>query len=527
MSRSASFISRPKSPEIVGPVSSGLRRSTPLISPHGEFMSSIADIPALTIPSRELVTDSVALPPDRSPKRPSYSAPQIYSPSSPARPTGQLLVSMPHFSPCSLLKRPRASIIRPSALRSSHPAKKTSPLERPIPDRRIRGEPDSSDEHPRRYEDGSSLLHFQLPSQTSRFQRTRIDYLSGFSSPLGPIPSHFDPALSLVTEEHGPGSEGSDGFSSDTPRAVRLLGDRKALRRRFYEPELWVPIYPALPPRRVVDPSDGNSRFRSSGRTDPLSRLSSYSSHTTFPILTFDFSNRTPSLLRRPSYSQRTWRFIQDASAVSSLSFGVPNSLLPPDLRVRTTQGMLIPQRRWTIPLEGEVYRHADGTTLDILQGHGYDPRERDSGAPLERRATMDIRINVRSHTFIQPAEVLIRTCRHPSQWPGYSHQTQCITTRDPTNPIPPTPITLTRFMNCVGTSVDGSFDVSFLICHHGRKLSFFLQRYFSYVHGNMTNAGRGIGPLRTMQGRVKVVGAVHVSGDTWVPIIQLSWDLP
>ena len=46
----------------------------------------------------------------------------------------------------------------------------------------------------------------------------------------------------------------------------------------------------------------------------------------------------------------------------------------------------------------------------DILQDRSHDPcgRERDSEALL-------IRINVRSHTFIQPAEILIHACRHPS----------------------------------------------------------------------------------------------------------------
>ena len=81
--------------------------------------------------------------------------------------------------------------------------------------------------------------------------------------------------------------------------------------------------------------------------------------------------------------------------------------------------------------------------------------------------------------------------------------------------------------MNCVGISVDESFDVSVLICHHGCKLSLVIQQYFSYAPDNVANARRGIGPHRTTQGRVKVVGGVHVSGDTWVPIVQFSWDLP
>ena len=420
MGRSANAISQPKSPEIVGPVSSGLRRSTPLISPHGEFMSSIADVPALTTPSQELVTDSVAPPPDSSPKRPSHLAPRICSPPPFVGPTGILLshvASAPHYPPRSLLKHLDAGIKKPSGLRHLHFAKEPSPLERPIPDRRIRGESDSNNEHPLRYEDGSSLSHFRLPSQASRFnsrfQRTRIDYLSDFTGPPGPIPSHFDLALSLFTEEHGPESEGSDGFSSDTSRAVCLLGDRddsgnrpssRNSHIRFFAPEFWDPIYPALLPGRVVDRSDGNSQFRSFGRTDPLSHFSPVSPNTSSPILTFGFSNRTSSLLSALSYSQGTWHIMQDPSAVSLLAFGVSNTLLPLGLRPRTT--MLIPQLRWVTTLEGEVCQLPDGATLDILQGHGYDPRERGSGASLERRPTTHIHI-VRCYTFIQSAEVL------------------------------------------------------------------------------------------------------------------------
>lgn len=394
MGRSANVISQPKSPEIVGPVSSGLRRSTPLISPHGEFMSSIADVPALTTPSQELVTDSVAPPPDSSPKRPSHLAPRICSPPPFVGPTGILLshvASAPHYPPRSLLKHLDAGIKKPSGLRHLHFAKEPSPLERPIPDRRIRGESDSNNEHPLRYEDGSSLSHFQLPSQTSRFKRTRIDHLSDCLSLLGPIPSHYD----------------LDRNNGDNKRSSPTIF------RRYSAPEPYDTSNLTLPPRRRISRSDCNSRFRSSGRADPVSRLysmiSHLSSYTLSPnILNSDFSNRMSSLLRRPSYSQGTWHIMQNASAVSLLAFGVSNTLLPLYLRPRTTQGMRIPPLRWIIHPEGEVYRHAYGTKLDILQGHGYDPRERGSGASLERRPTTHIRIIVRCYTFIQSAEVLI-----------------------------------------------------------------------------------------------------------------------
>ena len=71
----------------------------------------------------------------------------------------------------------------------------------------------------------------------------------------------------------------------------------------------------------------------------------------------------------------------------------------------------------------------------NILQNRSHDACERDNEAPLERRVTTHIPLDVRvrSHTFMQAAEILIHSCRHPSQWPGYSHWAHDITTRDRT----------------------------------------------------------------------------------------------
>ena len=191
-----------------------------------------------------------------------------------------------------------------------------------------------------------------------------------------------------------------------------------------------------------------------------------------------DFSNlhRSQDPPRDVPYSQGTGYIRQNPSSTLSPSLRDPNSPLSRylDVVAEMIQVTLVPQGRLTTPSEWEVYRHDnrtmplppiffvdrnDGVGLwlpDIVQARGYDTCERDTEAPLERRETTHIRINVRSHPFMQPAEILIRARRHPSQLPAYYD----ITSRDLTNAL--NPITLARFMDCVDISFDELFNVSF-----------------------------------------------------------------
>jgi hypothetical protein len=144
MSGSVNVTSLSKSPEIAGPVSSGLCRSMPPVSDYGVLESrrlrsslirSLREVYdvfqqrqkqlSLITRLRELFTDSVVPPP---PKRLLHVTLQKHLPPSFARPTGQLayvdLAPLTPFSPAS---------------------QKTSRLKPPsIPDIRIRWEPENS-----------------------------------------------------------------------------------------------------------------------------------------------------------------------------------------------------------------------------------------------------------------------------------------------------------------------------------------------------------------------------------------------
>jgi len=156
------------------------------------------------VPWQELFTDTIESPPDSSPDLPvSFSMSRVDL--------------VPPYLACSLTcPYPSWAPVQNPILHRELPS---------VPHRRVRGEPeDSSDENARQYKDGYSSSHFQLLSPTGRFQISGIDYASGFLSPLGPIPSHFDLFRLSVAKEHGP--NGSGGSSSDTTQTGRLLSNR-------------------------------------------------------------------------------------------------------------------------------------------------------------------------------------------------------------------------------------------------------------------------------------------------------------
>ena len=151
---------------------------------------------------------------------------------------------------------------------------------------------------------------------------------------------------------------------------------------------------------------------------------------------------------------------------------------LPLDFSVKITQGTVVPQRRWTPAVETDVRRYVEEATLqlpiffvnrnggvgfslpDILQGLDHDLCNRDGQASLGGRATTNIRINVGPHISILVTEVFMLVCRPLSQWPGYEDWKRQIATRDET--YAKNPITLSRFMKHVGTSVNKFMNVSF-----------------------------------------------------------------
>jgi len=146
-----------------------------------------------------------------------------------------------------------------------------------------------------------------------------------------------------------------------------------------------------------------------------------FSPHDALSYLLFG----TPDFLRQNwiSYSQGVWYIMQNISRPQSRLLGGPTRNLPPllDFNFRTTQGTVVPQRRWSSADEAGIRHNLDGTTLQfpiyfvhrngrvcfwltgILQGRDHDPYNRDSEAPLWATTTINICINVSLQTLTLP----------------------------------------------------------------------------------------------------------------------------
>ncbi|KAH9047189.1 hypothetical protein EDB84DRAFT_1233485, partial [Lactarius hengduanensis] len=188
-------------------------------------------------------------------------------------------------------------------------------------------------------------------------------------------------------------------------------------------------------------------------------------------------------------YHQGAWYITRGANLVQGTSPGVPLQPTPLlDYNSEGTQGTILPQRRWSPADAVDVRRHVEGADLqlpiyfvnsngsigfpllDILRGCDRDLHNANSFATLGGRSTTHIRIN----------------------WPGYTYWKRHVATRDETRER--NPITLARFMRHVGTSVD-----KFLRVH---------PRWQIGGHGGITQA------------EVKVIGAIHISAGSWMPIV-------
>ena len=142
---------------------------------------------------------------------------------------------------------------------------------------------------------------------------------------------------------------------------------------------------------------------------------------------------RTQDFLRhyRMSYSQGVWYIMQNPPYFLPPPPGIPpqHLMLPLDYTVCTTQGTVVPQRRWTPADEIDVRRYVASATLqlpiyfvnrnggvgfwlpDILQGRDNDLYHGDREAPLGGRATTHLRINVSPYTLLA-AKILNRIRR-------------------------------------------------------------------------------------------------------------------
>ncbi|KAF8257745.1 hypothetical protein EI94DRAFT_1817032 [Lactarius quietus] len=196
-------------------------------------------------------------------------------------------------------------------------------------------------------------------------------------------------------------------------------------------------------------------------------------------------------------YHQGAWYITRNVNQVQGASPGVDTPLL--DHSIEETYGTVVPQRRWFPVDQMDFQRHVVEAVLqlpvffvnrdgsigfslsDILRGCDRDLRNRNAFAPLGGRVTTHVRI----------------------LWPGYRDWKRQIATRDDTRDR--NPITVARFMRHVGTSVD---------------------KFFKECMSNdiaSTDRRWQIGMHGINQSHVKVIGVVHVSAGSWMPIIQIN----
>lgn len=137
---------------------------------------------------------------------------------------------------------------------------------------------------------------------------------------------------------------------------------------------------------------------------------------------------KTPDFLQHISYSnlKGVRYFTRNVPYVQPPSLGLPRqiALLPLDFSVQTTEGTVVPQRRWTPTAVVDVRRHVENGVLelpiffvnhnggigfrlsDILQDRHHDLCNGDGEAPLGGKTTIYIRINVSSHMLILAARL-------------------------------------------------------------------------------------------------------------------------
>ncbi|KAF8257746.1 hypothetical protein EI94DRAFT_1817033 [Lactarius quietus] len=200
-------------------------------------------------------------------------------------------------------------------------------------------------------------------------------------------------------------------------------------------------------------------------------------------------------------YHQGAWYIRNNGNLVQGTSPGVPYQHTPLlDYSMEATHGTVVPQRRWTPADDVDVRRHVESATLllpiffinrkggvgfllsDILRGCDRDLHNANSFAPLAGKFTTHLGIN----------------------WPGYGYWKRQIPTRDETHER--NPITLARFMKHVGKSVNKFFGECISKGYRATD-----PRWQIGMHGGIT------------PDEVKVIGAIHVSAGTWMPIIQLT----
>lgn len=169
---------------------------------------------------------------------------------------------------------------------------------------------------------------------------------------------------------------------------------------------------------------------------------------------------------------------------------------------MKATHGTVVPQRGWVPADEVDIRRHVASAVLqlpiffvnhngglgfrlpDILRGCDRELHNANSFATLGGKYTTHVRIH----------------------WPGYEYWKRQIATRDETHAR--NPITMARFMRHIGASVDKFF----------REC---LSKGYVATDPRWQITMPGGGGITAEE--VKVIGAIHISAGSWMPILQLT----
>ncbi|KAF8269840.1 hypothetical protein EI94DRAFT_1798831 [Lactarius quietus] len=162
--------------------------------------------------------------------------------------------------------------------------------------------------------------------------------------------------------------------------------------------------------------------------------------------------------------------------------------------------GTVVPQTLWTPHNKNDLKQHVEEADLQLPI---FFIQNGDLGLSLEDA------VNGRCHSTLRDARTYAqlggKTTTHIRiSWPGYEDYKRQVQTRDET--AAHNPITIGRFAQHVGRSVDA-----------------FLREGTPKDNLNQSDKRWRIGDGGISRANIRVIGAVHVSAGSWMPILQLN----
>ena len=209
--------------------------------------------------------------------------------------------------------------------------------------------------------------------------------------------------------------------------------------------------------------------------------------------------------------------------------------------RAVVNKGTVVPQTMWSPHTVTDKRQHVEeavlqspiffegwdgmlGLSLEAsATGRCHGLRRAQEFAPLGQKSTTHIRIVVcvvfRSIPKSHSLNLL------SIQWPGYQDFKRQVQLRDETSEH--NPITISRFAHHIGRSVEAFFKVkSSDLPTTTTVLSFLISYQSCEPDPGSTDSRREqwqIGPHGIQRSDIIVIGAIHVSAGSWMPILQLS----